>query len=61
MWHDFLTDREVREIVLHALVVLMSMVAFLSTILLGIFYMFTSAYAWFHHMRAERKYVSDKT
>ena len=29
MWHDLLTDKEVQEIVLHALVVLMSMAVFL--------------------------------
>ena len=61
MWHDFLTDKDVREIALHALVVLMSMLVFFGGIAVGLFYTFKSAYAWLRHMKAEKAPVSDKT
>jgi hypothetical protein len=63
MWHDLLrlfmshdlwTDKEVQEVALHALVVLMSMAVFFGGLLLGLFYAFKSAYAWLRHMRLEQ-------
>jgi hypothetical protein len=46
------TDKEVQEIVLHIIVVLMSAAVFFGGILVGLFYVCKSAYAWLRHMRA---------
>ena len=61
MWHDLLTDKEVREIALHALVILMSMLVFFGGIAVGLFYTFKSAYAWLRHTKDEKAPVSDET
>jgi hypothetical protein len=54
MWRDLWTDKDVRDIALHALVVLMSMAVFFGGILIGLFYAFKSAYARLRHMRLEQ-------
>jgi hypothetical protein len=54
VWHDLWTDKEVRDIALHALVVLMSTAVFCGGLLLGLFYVCKSAYGWWRDMRNEK-------
>lgn len=61
MWHDLLNDKEVRDIFLHGLVVLMSMAVFFGGILLGFFYVCKAVYASLRHIKDAKAPFADKT
>jgi hypothetical protein len=53
MWHDLLTDKEVRDIFLHALVILMSFVSLCGFIIWALFSVCRWAYARWRDAKQE--------